>query len=370
MRRLAPALAWIAAGSLACSGGAPATPAAPPAAPEGSTGALGEAPGDVAEEAPQEASTGPQGPAPASPSLELDPGAEDPRGLAPAASTSLRSPADGGLEGGVPLPVRGPGYRYNPRKRDEARFGVVEVVQAVLAAAAAVDEAIPGGQATVGELSLREGGPISGHGSHQAGRDVDVLFYLLDVSGAPTPGIAVPIDPEGAGTDYRDLEADDDDVPLKLDVPRTWRFVQAVLEDSHATVQRIFVVEHVRAMLLAEARRVGAPAPTIERFAEVTCQPGFPHDDHLHIRFFCSADDIAAGCTDMDPIYPWQIAALKAAGAAPVKAKARRQGTRPKLTSHAEARAKAGPMHPSVVEFLDRRAAWVKQPHPGRKYCK
>lgn len=368
MRRLAPALAWIVAAPLACGGAPPANPAGPPAAAASAPEGPPEGPaGDPAAEAPE----APVKPSPEPPrALELDPGVADPRGLPADASTSLRSPADGALEGGVPLPVRGPGYRYNPKKRDEARFGAVELVQVLLAAAAAVDEAIPGGEATIGELSLREGGPISGHGSHQAGRDVDVLFYLLDATGAPAPGIAVPIDPDGAGTDYRDLATADDDIPLTLDAPRTWRFVQAVLEDSHATVQRIFVVEHVRALLLAEARRVGAPAAAIERFEEVTCQPGFPHDDHLHIRFFCSADDIAAGCTDMDPIYPWQRAALKAAGAAPVKAKARRAGTRPKLTSHAEARAKAGPMHPSVSEFLDRREAWVKQPHPGRKYCK
>ncbi|MEZ4450671.1 MAG: penicillin-insensitive murein endopeptidase [Nannocystaceae bacterium] len=372
--RPALALALASALALAC-GGAPSTaataavPAAgpPPGPVDGATGGV-EGP-EAGANSPADAAAPAKTSAVETP-LTLDEGAADPRGLGPEISTSIGSPADGSLVGGVRLPVRGPGYRYNPRKRDEARHAVVEVIQAVLAAAAAVDEALPGGEATIGELSLPEGGPISGHGSHQAGRDVDVLFYLLDAGGAPTPGHAVPIDPEGAGTDYKDLEIDTDDVPLKIDVPRTWRFVQALLEGDHAAVQRIFVVEHVRSMLLAEAKAVGAPAATIQRFEEVTCQPGFPHDDHLHIRFFCSVDDLAGGCTEMDPIYPWQVAALGAAGAKPIKARPRRKGTRPKLTTHAEARAKAGPMHPSVVEFLDRRAAWVKQPHPGRKYCK
>ena len=44
------------------------------------------------------------------------------------------------------------------------------------------------------------------------------------------------------------------------------------------------------------------------------CQPGFPHDDHMHIRFFCSPDDIEAGCLDTAPIFPWQKQSLKAAG--------------------------------------------------------
>lgn len=363
--RSTAAIVLTAALAVACGRGPPAV--GPPTASllERADGPDAGDGGRSGEEPPATAA-----PAASMPALVLDSGATDPRELDPESSTSIGSPADGSLRGGIPLPVRGPGYRYNPRKRDEARHAVVEVIQAMLAAAAAVDLALPGGEATIGELSLRDGGPISGHGSHQAGRDVDVLFYLLDAAGAPAPGIAVPIDPDGAGTDYRDLAVDADDVPYTIDVPRTWRFVQAVLEDSHATVQRIFVVEHVRSMLLAEARAVGAAAATIRRFEEVTCQPGFPHDDHLHIRFFCGVDDVKAGCTEMDPIYPWQVAALAAQGAAPVKAKTRRKGTRPKLTSHAEARAKAGPMHPSVVEFLDRREAWVKQPHPGREYCR
>ena len=51
----------------------------------------------------------------------------------------------------------------------------------------------------------------------------------------------------------------------------------------------------------------------VSRFGDVTCQPRFPHDDHMHIRVFCTAQDIAGGCNDVAPNYPWQRALLKSA---------------------------------------------------------
>jgi penicillin-insensitive murein endopeptidase len=288
--------------------------------------------------------------------------------LGPEATASIGSPADGQLRGGVALPLRGPGFRFQPGKN--GRHGAVELVTALLRAAAAVEAAHPGGLATIGELSLPEGGPIAGHGSHQAGRDVDVLFYLLGADGAPIPSKAIPLDPAGQGADYGDLLDPTDDQPVRIDLVRTWAFVEALLQAAGDDLQRIFVVEHIRGLLLAEAERAGAAPELRERFAAVTCQPGFPHDDHLHIRFFCAADDIAAGCTELDPIYPWQHERLAALGLAPVKAAARRAAARPKLTTHEEARAKAGPMHQDVIDFLDRRRAWIRQPHPRRPYCR
>ena len=340
----------------------------PPVSDEDSTV---QTPPPVPEPTPNSAADADPIPTPEPPQgLELDPGAVDPRTLSTAATTSIGSASNGTLEGGIRLPKSGPGFRYNPKKRDQARYGVVELINAVIAASAAVDRELPGSQALIGELSLAKGGPLSGHGSHQAGRDVDVLFYLLDADGQPFESMAIPLDPSGAGTEYGDLQDPSDDRPVTLDLARTWRFIQAMVEDKDAAVQRIFVVEHLRTLLLEEAARAGASAATIQRFGELACQPGFPHDDHLHIRVFCSPDDIDRGCTDTAPIYPWRRKALAASGRSAKKPGPRKKGSRPKLTSHAAARAKAGPMHQDVIDFLDRRRAWVKKPHPGRPYCR
>ncbi len=283
-------------------------------------------------------------------------------------SLSIGSPFEGRLENGVPVSLKGPGFRHHPRKNQEWRYGTAELVGALARAARAVHEALPGSELTIDDLSARKGGGIPGHASHRSGRDVDVLFYLLDEKRKPRPGDSIPLDPEGRGTDYNDLEDPADDEPVILDVPRTWKFVEALLLDEEAHVQRVFVVEHIRTILLEHARKISAPTRAVERFAEVTCQPGFPHDDHMHIRVFCTPDDVKAGCEDTHPIYPRHREHLAAAGV-DLKLAGPRRGPRPTLTSHAEARVKAGAMHRSVIDFLGRREAWLKQPHPGRKYC-
>ena len=293
-------------------------------------------------------------------------------------STSLGSPTRGRLEGGLALPLNAPGLLRLPRKDPESRYGTVELVHALVRAAAKVERETPGAPVSIGDLSRPEGGDISGHASHRSGRDVDVLFYLLRDDGEPfVPSKFIPLDPEGRGTDYGDLSDPADDVPVRIDIPRTWRFVAALLAED-AAVQRILIVEHLRSALLAEAKRQGTAKDIVQRFAEVTCQPRFPHDDHMHIRVFCSAEDVRAGCEDPKPRFPWRIAELEAAG---VEMLAPGEGTamdtevatpkkKPKLKTIEQARAEAGPMHEDVVDFLDRRQAWARKPHPGRRWCR
>jgi penicillin-insensitive murein endopeptidase len=287
-------------------------------------------------------------------------------------STSIGSPTNGRLEGGVPLPLLGPGFRYNDRRSRDARYGTVETVRAIARAASFVRDDLPGSELLVNDIGLVQGGRISHHGSHRAGRDADILFFLLGDDGKPIESVGAPLDPEGIGFDYKDLSLPEDDLRVHFDAARTWRFVQALLADRESPVQRIFVVEHLRARLLAEAERSGAPAALVTRFADVSCQPGYPHDDHLHVRWYCSVEDLRAGCEDLPPLYPWRAAALEAEGQKPVMtSKTRSEEPAPVVTQEEAARtvAKASP-HADVVAFLKRRKAWEKQPHPGRPYCK
>ena len=290
------------------------------------------------------------------------------------ASTSSGGPSSGTVQGAIALPDRGPGFYHNPRRPYEARFGTVELVQAIVRAAAIVERDLPGSSLTVNDLGLVSGGPIKQHASHQAGRDADILFYVLDEHGAPLPSVGVPIDPKGKGWDFKDLSVPEDDLPVQIDVPRTWHFVAALLEVARDAVQRIFIVEHVRSMLLAQAQRVRAPAEVIHRFEDITCQPGAPHDDHMHVRLFCTPEDMTAGCLDSTPVYPWREAALQALGLTPLLAantqsKEDRAAVAKRTTTPAQARKKAGPMHAKVKKFLKEREAWIKRPRPGRPYC-
>jgi penicillin-insensitive murein endopeptidase len=353
---------------IACKGAPPPTRAAPQS-PSGSAQAaparVVAAPAPPAPPPPQQA------PAPAPPVDE----AQSALALPVSHSTSLGAPGGGELKGAVALPLAGPGFRFNPRRPDQARYGTVELVQAIIRSAALVKAELPGSELTVNDLGLEHGGRIRQHGSHQSGRDADILFYMQDEHAEPLPAVGVPLDPKGRGTDFKDLTREDDDQAVQLDRARTWRFIQALLESSGEHVQRIFLAEHLRGLLLREAERVHAPLVWQERFGMLTCQPEVPHDDHMHVRLYCSPEDLGEGCLDTPPIYPWHEAALALLGLAPKLERPadrarRRTDVAERTTTIAEARDAAGPMHWKVKRFLDQREHWAKPPRTGRPYCR
>ena len=284
-------------------------------------------------------------------------------------SKSLRNPNDGSLRGGVPLPLASAGLRFNPERDPKARYGTVEVVRGLVEAASEVDRQLGGLPVTINDLSYEHGGPIPHHRSHQNGRDVDVLFYQLGPDGRPIESVGAFFDPSGAGVDFRDLADPSDDVALKLDIPRNWLFLQALIENEEAQLQQIFIAEHLRTLLLDHARAQDAPPGTVQRFADITCQPGYPHDDHFHFRFFCAPDDIVEGCRDSPPVYPWHRERLQAIGVRPLPLAPKRKKAQSKIVTHEEAREAAGQMDSEVERWLDRRNQWIDKPHPGRPYC-
>ncbi len=287
-------------------------------------------------------------------------------------SRSIGGPNDGRVENAVAMPMEGPGFRFNPRRPPEARFGTGRMVRALVRAAMNVHEEV-GGQATFNDLGLREGGPIPHHGSHRAGRDVDVLFYLLDAEENPHESVGAFLDPQGVGVDFRDLRDPDDDIVLHIDLPRTWRFVEALIQSSAEEgipLARIFLVEHIRTMLLDYARANGGDEEAMARFAMLTCQPSAPHDDHFHFRFFCAPEDIGQRCTDTRPHYPWRVDELAAEGVEIVTHWPRPDRPMAPITTPAQARRAAGPMDPEVRRWLRMRRAWQRRPHPGREWCR
>ena len=284
-------------------------------------------------------------------------------------SASVRNPNDGTLRGGVPLPLTAPGLRFNPGRDPNARYGTVEMVRGLVEAGNRVDRELGGVPVTINDLSYAHGGPIPHHRSHQSGRDVDVLFYQLGPDGKPIESVGAFFDRSGAGVDFRDLPDPSDDVALQLDIPRTWLFLQALIEDDEAQLQHIYVAEHLRTLLLDYARARDVPAATVARFVEMSCQPGYPHDDHFHFRFFCAPDDITEGCRDSPPMYPWQRQRLEAAGVRSLPLASKRNQAKAKIVTHEEAREAAGPLDAEVERWLELRKQWIDPPHPGRTYC-
>jgi penicillin-insensitive murein DD-endopeptidase len=227
--------------------------------------------------------------------------------LAPQVSGSIGMPHRGILTGGAELPPEGNGYKW--LRQDERHFGIPRFIQALERAAGKVARQRPGGVLSVGDLSVKNGGPLMPHFSHRTGRDADLLLYMTTLDGAPveSPGF-IHVGNDGLAWD------DSGKRFLRFDVERQWLLVKALVEDPEARIQWIFCGRNVEAQLIEWARARREPAETIVRAMDVLLQPqpGGPHDDHVHVRTACTPGELAAGCEHNGPRRPW-IDALDAA---------------------------------------------------------
>jgi len=222
----------------------------------------------------------------------------------PPGSVSVGQANAGSLVRGRALAASGPGYRFvRARRENVARFGTDELVAAISRAAKRVAIQAPGATLHVGDLSVEGGGPARGHESHQAGRDVDLLFYVLDEEDEIVRPRAAHFDAAGRA-----------DGGLVFDRRRNWLVLRSFLEEENTRLQRVLVSEGLRSLLLEQARQVGEPGWLIERAGEAMCDSWSPHDNHFHVRFYCTAEDYHHGCRDEHPLYPWRRTELAALG--------------------------------------------------------
>lgn len=168
------------------------------------------------------------------------------------------------------------------RKSSRGRaYGHPALVLMLRRSAADVAKAVPGSVLLVGDLSTKAGGPLSGHHSHQSGRDADVAFYVTDSRGRriASPRF-VAFDGDGKAKDGSGLLFDD---------LRNWHLVESWVEDRRAGLSHIFVSAPLRARLLAFAARHPRFRARVAAARALLKQPekGEPHDDHFHVRISC-----------------------------------------------------------------------------------
>jgi penicillin-insensitive murein endopeptidase len=210
--------------------------------------------------------------------------ADTPEGSVP---MSFGTPSNGRVEGAVRF-VDTASARILPL-RHRARclsWGTPRLVRAIAAAGAAVARTHPGSPPLgVGNIGRARGGAIPYSHSHQAGRDADLAFYLLDRAGKPI-----------AATDLVTIG----DSLHGLDAARTWTLVQALVEDPSIQIRWIFVSTSIKGALLREGEQAGASRRTLRKADHVLHQPtdAPPHDDHLHLRIRCTLAESRGGCRD------------------------------------------------------------------------
>lgn len=179
-----------------------------------------------------------------------------------------------------------------------------------------------GAVAGFADLSPLAGGPSKWHKSHQAGRDVDVLFYtkLADGTSLPPPehdmilfsSEGKPILPVQYTAGYADPQWEQ----RRFDARKNWLFIEALLRDPAIRIQWIFISHGLESLILAEARRRERPRWLVEYADAVMQQPGdsLPHDDHMHVRLYCSRADRFHGCEDQGVVWQHEKKAYKYLG--------------------------------------------------------
>lgn len=184
----------------------------------------------------------------------------------PGPAASIGSAANGCLAGALPMAQAGPGWQVLHPSRN--RFWGHPALISFLSEMA--PQVRPWGTLLVGDLAQPRGGRMtSGHGSHQTGLDVDLMFRLagedgLDVEAPVLPSVVLP--------------------NASLD-PALWgKSQEAVLRlfASDARVERIFVNPVIKDSLC----RATSEAPWLAKL-----RPWWGHDEHFHVRLACPDGD-------------------------------------------------------------------------------
>lgn len=208
-------------------------------------------------------------------------------------SASQGRPSRGRVDGAVQLTESG-AVRVLPRRHRErcTAWGTPRLVGALERAGRVVQRTVKDSPALgIGNIGRPRGGSLAPYSkSHQAGRDADLAFYVLDAHG--------PVAAEDL--EHFDGSLRSPDGALRFDVARNWALVAALLEDDSVEVKWLFVSNALRARLLAHARQMSADPALLRRAEACLHQPSDapPHDDHFHLRIRCTSRERTDGCVD------------------------------------------------------------------------
>ena len=181
---------------------------------------------------------------------------------------------DGRLFNGVAM-ESSPGLRVRNVSRS---YGTEYTVNLLKAAGADVKARWPDApELVVGSLSLRQGGPMRPHRSHQSGRDADLSYYHRG-----------NVETE----DFLDMSPD------KFDAVKNWHFFKTLINTGE--VEYIFVDYGLQEVLYEYALSVGYEPEELSELIQyprgrranegiIRHSPG--HADHFHVRFKCTDDD-------------------------------------------------------------------------------
>jgi penicillin-insensitive murein endopeptidase len=209
-------------------------------------------------------------------------------------SRSTGYPDAGKLQGGVQLSGRNAPLRLQSFTLVyDYRWGTCKLVHGLQELARSVQGKIGRQPLLIGNLSQKGGGEMPVSTSHESGRDVDFPLFTMSASGRPLSGYYLHFGPDGRSRTHGGRYV--------FDAARTWQLVQAIVTSPHWEVERLVLAPYLRAQVLAHGKQANTPRDILQ-LVESKLIPPWPgvklHDNHLHLRITCSAEDAAQGCLD------------------------------------------------------------------------
>jgi murein endopeptidase len=209
-------------------------------------------------------------------------------------TVSLGTTENGRLVRGRRMPARGDHHALQPFTVGRGfRFATDELVDGLLWVAERVTREGVVPRLVLGNLSQQEGGEMPISRSHESGRDVDVPLLAMDRRGRPLGPLYHRFDARGLSQTSGDR--------VRFDAARTWKLVRALIECPRFELQTIVLAPSLTRMVLHAARAAGEPEALVARAAKALAKPlpGIKaHDNHMHVRIRCPANDRPCGCKD------------------------------------------------------------------------
>lgn len=216
-------------------------------------------------------------------------------------SRSVGSVTHGYLINSVEIPQPHPALTFLSTQYERKLFATSErMKQLVVDTANHVREEYSDAVVQLGNFGRHGGGDIPYSVSHNSGRDADFGFFVTTPDGESTiPKDLVKLDASG--------RYEGDDETYVFDTPRNWELVEGLIEHAGDQLQYIFVSNPLKRKLLEHARRSDVDDDVLWRARKLLHQPrgALPHNDHFHVRLYCSETDVRSGCRDQGIQRPW-----------------------------------------------------------------
>jgi LysM repeat protein len=158
-------------------------------------------------------------------------------------------------------------------KRAHNVYGTARTIKLIGNVVDSYSRRVPGGpKLRIGDISKDGGGPMTGHLSHQEGRDIDIGLIL-----------------EGELADHLHFSGATAD---NIDLARTWTLIEEFIATGE--VRAIYLDYEVQKLLYEHAKSVGVPKSLLDEYFQYPRGSGRNHGiirhwrghrNHIHVRF-------------------------------------------------------------------------------------